>query len=119
MGNLSLNFSRREFECPCCNNCDCDTVDSELLVVLEQLREKFGNPGITVTSGHRCKAHNDAVGSNDKSQHRVGRAADIVLEGVPAPYIYEYLDKKYPLKYGIGKYDDFTHIDTRREKARW
>ena len=30
----------------------------------------------------------------------------------------QYYDK-YPDKYGIGMYSSFTHIDTRRTKARW
>jgi hypothetical protein len=47
------------------------------------------------------------------------RAADIVVRGKTPREVYEYLDERYPNKYGIGSYETFTHIDTRVKKARW
>ncbi len=118
MGDLSQNFSRYEFRCKC-GQCDCGTADVELVKVLEQLRAQFGHRKIAITSGHRCAEYNEKVDGWPTSQHLLGRAADIVMDGVEPSYVYEYLDKKYPRNYGIGKYDDFTHIDTRQEYARW
>lgn len=48
--------------------------------VLEVLHAKFGP--ITVNSGYRSKAVNDAVGSSEKSNHRKGYAADIEISGM-------------------------------------
>ena len=48
-----------------------------------------------------------------------GKASDIKLDGMDPDMVYDYLDKKYPDKYGIGKYKTFTHIDSRSKKARW
>lgn len=45
------------------------------LNVLEPLRDRVGP--ISILSGYRCKALNDAVGSKDTSQHLLGEAADI------------------------------------------
>jgi uncharacterized protein YcbK (DUF882 family) len=118
MGNLSKNFSRYEFKCKC-NTCPCDTADAELVKVLEQLRIQFGGRKIKITSGHRCPDHNEAVGGSENSQHLLGRAADIIVEGVNPAFVYEYLDGRYPLSFGVGKYVDFTHIDTRDDHARW
>ena len=42
----------------------------------EPLREWYGKP-IKVNSFFRCKALNDAVGSNDRSYHRLGMAIDM------------------------------------------
>ena len=116
MGDLSKNFSRHEFECGC--GCVSDTVDAELLEVLQDIRHHFDR-SIKITSSNRCEAHNKAVGGGIRSQHLKGRAADIKV-GYTNPYdVQEYLLKKYPDKYGIGRYERFTHIDTRTGKARW
>ncbi|MBR3569238.1 MAG: hypothetical protein IKN96_00345 [Oscillibacter sp.] len=44
---------------------------------------------------------------------------NISVKGVPPEKVYAYLTGKYPNKYGIGKYQTFTHIDVRPSKARW
>jgi len=49
--------------------------------LLEQVRKLLGKP-IMINSGYRSKAVNDAVGSKDSSQHRVGCAADIRVPGM-------------------------------------
>lgn len=117
MTKLSDNFSRKEFKCNC-GECDYDTVDAELVAVLQDLREAYNAP-ITVTSGNRCVSYNKKVGGGSKSYHIRGRAADIIVEGISPDEIYQYLNWKYPDQYGMGRYDDFTHIDTRNNKARW
>lgn len=115
MGDLSKHFSRSEFACHC--GCGGSTVDYELLVVLEELRERLKHP-IIVVSGYRCSAHNVVVGGARDSQHMQGRAADIKSRIDPA-IIYDQLDELYKGKYGMGKYSTFTHIDTRSKCARW
>ena len=42
MGDLSENFSRHEFACKC--GCGNDTVDAELIRVLQSVRARFGKP---------------------------------------------------------------------------
>ena len=80
---------------------------------------EFFNRSITITSGNRCPAYNKKVGGATKSYHPRGRAADIQVENVSPDVIHQYLTNKYPDQYGIGKYNSFTHIDTRSNKARW
>jgi hypothetical protein len=48
---------------------------------LEAVRTIIGKP-IYINSGYRSKILNDAVGSNDKSHHRHGCAADIRVTGM-------------------------------------
>ena len=48
-----------------------------LAAFLETVKSAIGGKPIIVNSAFRCKEVNDAVGSSDKSQHRVGCAADI------------------------------------------
>jgi len=114
---LSDNFSREEFKCNC-GKCDYDTVDSKLVEVLQDVREKY-NASVTVTSGNRCPAYNKEVGGVKTSQHVKGRAADIQVSGIEPYEIAQYLDWKYPEGLGIGDYETFTHVDTRNDKARW
>lgn len=116
---LSPHFDRSELACPC--GCGFDTVDAELLKVLELVRSHFQRP-VIITSGCRCKAHNDspAVGGGKKSQHLYGRAADIQVVGTLPSKVYQWLDETFPRQYGLGKYTTFTHIDTRTNgPARW
>ena len=117
MGDLSKNLSRAEFKCNC-GICDYDTVDYELVNVIQDVREQF-NASVTVTSGNRCPEYNNRVGGAKKSYHPRGRAADIQVKQVDPSIVQKYLLHKYPDQYGIGKYSSFTHIDTRTNKARW
>ena len=87
--------------------------------MLNRVREHFRRP-VRITSGHRCLEYNRSVGSMDGSQHVQGRAADIMVDGVSPRLVYETLCEWYPRKYGIGRYNTFTHIDTRTlGPARW
>ena len=115
--NISKNFTREEFKCNC-GECDYDTVDVELVAVLQELREFFVK-SVKITSGNRCPAYNEKIGGAAKSYHPRGRAADIQVKNVSPDVVHQYLTDKYPDQYGIGKYNSFTHIDTRSTKARW
>lgn len=114
---ISRYFKRKEFECKC-GKCGQDTVDAELLAILEDVREHFGKP-VIINSANRCPAHNKKVGGASRSIHITGKAADIVVKGVSPDIVHSYLDSKYPNQYGLGKYKTFTHIDSRGYKARW
>lgn len=46
--------------------------------ILDPLREKYGKP-ITVSSGYRCRALNNAVNGSKTSSHMEGLAADITV----------------------------------------
>lgn len=116
MDDISINFSRKEFACKC--GCGFDTVDVDLLAVVETVRYKFKQP-VTINSASRCDEYNQSIGGADKSKHKRGIAADIVVKGVNPDEVYKYLDEMYPHTYGIGKYNSFTHIDVRKDKARW
>ena len=116
MGDLSSNFSRKGFACNC--GCGFQTVDADLLDVLEVVRCKF-RKAVTINSACRCEEHNKSVGGSYGSKHKQGIAADIVVDGVNPDTIYAYLDDMFPMNFGIGKYKTFTHIDIRETKARW
>ncbi len=109
-------FKRKEFACKC--GCGLDTVDFELASILDSLREHFNSP-VLVDSGCRCSSQNARIGGAKSSQHLLGRAADIKVEGHSPDEVADYLDQLYPNFYGIGRYNTWTHIDSRDSKARW
>ena len=78
---LSPAFKVREFRCR--DGSDVVMIDESLVVLLQCIREHFGKP-ITITSGYRTAAHNAAVGGAKSSQHLLGRAADIQVQGASA-----------------------------------
>lgn len=116
MTELSPHFRRAEFACS--DGCGFDTVDAELLTVLERVRRYFDAP-VVITSGCRCVAHNADIGGAENSQHVLGRAADIQVEGVDPEQVVRYLEQLYPHRLGIGLYPTWTHVDTRNGVARW
>lgn len=110
-----MNFTRHEFRCKC-GECGLDTVDYELMELLEDIRLFFNAP-VHVTSGVRCPKYNEKVGGSSLSQHMYGRAADIVVDGVEPEKV---ADLAVRLGAGgVGRYSHFTHVDTRSSIARW
>lgn len=119
---LSPSFKVREFAC---KGSDVVLLDEELVVLLQCIREHFGKP-VTITSGYRTAAHNAAVGGAKSSQHLLGRAADIRVQGVSVEDVAAYAESLMPDWGGVGRYPvkagrvaGWVHVDTRADKARW
>jgi hypothetical protein len=84
--------------------------------LLEEVKTLLGGKPVIILSGFRCKELNDAVGSKDTSQHRVGCAADIrvpslspdeIVKAVMASNIkYDQLIREFSTPEGGG----WTHI---------
>jgi len=116
MGNISKNFDRIEFACK--NRCGFRAVDKELVEVLQDVRDHFCGP-VNIHSGCRCKEWNAVWSGNSSSEHINGIAADFDVKSISNDLVYDYLVKKYPDKYGLGKYATWIHIDVRKTKSRW
>ena len=82
-----------------------------LAAFLEKVRVALGNKRISITSGYRCKQVNDAIGSKDTSQHRLGCAADIKVEGLTPRQVCETLIRsKLEFDQVILEFNSWTHI---------
>lgn len=78
---------------------------------LEIVKRTLGGKPIMVNSAFRSKAVNDAVGSKDTSQHRVGCAADIRVPGMtPDEVVRAIMDAQLPFDQIIREFDAWTHI---------
>ena len=79
--------------------------------LLEQVKELLGGKPIMVNSAFRSKQVNDAVGSKDTSQHRVGCAADIRVPGMaPDEVVKAIIASDIPYDQIIREFDRWTHI---------
>jgi len=140
-GQLSEHFNRSEWACKC--GCGFDTVDAELIMVLEKLNshfdKKYGSKiRIIITGGNRCIHHNEDIQKeyntgyvpfSSKSMHMKARACDFKVDyfdtitglwrSIHCDEVADYLELYYQYIYGIGRYRGRTHLDTRSKKARW
>ena len=82
-----------------------------LAKLLEQVKSVLGGVPIMVNSAFRSKEVNDAVGSKDTSQHRLGCAADIRVPGMaPDAVVKAVIAAKLPFDQLIREFDRWTHI---------
>lgn len=107
------DFKINEFMC---RHCKQVKLDIELLLKLQQVRDKVGS--IKITSGYRCYTHNKKVGGASKSQHLLGVASDLVPQNVSVKELYNVCNLIFRTG-GVGRYKTFTHVDTRGYTSRW
>jgi uncharacterized protein YcbK (DUF882 family) len=115
--NLSPNFSLAELTHTDHREFDNTPNPSEmanlirLAVFLEEVKTAIGGKPVMINSAFRCKQVNDAVGSKDTSQHRIGCAADIRVPNMTPDEVV-----KAVIASGIGydqiirEFDRWTHI---------
>jgi putative chitinase len=83
---------------------------------LEQVKTVLGGKPVMVNSAFRSKAVNDAVGSKDSSQHRVGCAADIRIPGMtPDDVVKAIIASGIGYDQVIREFDRWTHISVPTE----
>ena len=111
---LSTNFAVKEFGCK--DGSDTILIDSDLVYILQKIREHFGKSCL-INSAYRTTTYNAKVGGAKASYHTKGQAADIVIKGVKPEEVAIYAESIGIL--GIGLYSNFTHVDTRTKKYFW
>ena len=121
------NFSPSEFRCKCKGkHCDGEPPHPDrirhLAWVLQRIRNRCG-AALSVNSGYRCPEYNKAIGGARRSQHPQCTAADIHCKSMASSKVADIAEelaeqRAVPIG-GIGRYNTFTHIDIRHDKARW
>ncbi len=84
---------------------------------LETVKTTLGGKPIMINSAFRSKAVNDAVGSKDTSQHRLGLAADFRVPGMAPDAVVRAL-LHLPYDQIIREYDAWTHISISDKPRR-
>jgi zinc D-Ala-D-Ala carboxypeptidase len=122
MGDLTKNFSRSEFACPCCGD---DKISHYAVNALQLIRNAVGAP-LSIESGVRCSAHNEAIGGVENSSHVpadkddgegiVGHAVDIKC--ITSTMRFKIIKEatKYFTRIGIGR--NFVHLDNDTGKPQ-
>jgi len=93
---------------------------NRLAAFLEKVKVILGNKPVMVNSAFRSKQVNDAVGSKDTSQHRIGCAADIRIPGMtPDEVVKAVIASDLEFDQVIREFDRWTHISvTNTEGAK-
>ena len=79
--------------------------------MLEQVKVVLGGKPIMINSAFRSKKVNDAVGSKDTSQHRIGCAADLRVPGMtPDEVVRKVVASGINFDQVIREFDRWTHI---------
>jgi len=82
-----------------------------LAAFLEDVKKVLGGKPVMVNSAFRCKQVNDAVGSKDSSQHRIGCAADLRIPAMtPDEVVRAVIASDLPFDQVIREFDRWTHI---------
>ena len=106
-------FDEEEFNCSCCGQ---NEMADEFKQDIDDARHIAEVPFV-VTSGYRCKKHNQKVGGSETSSHLKGIAADIEAENSRDKFkIVEALMAVGFKRIGIG--EDFIHVDKDEDKAQ-
>jgi len=130
---LSRHFTDKEFLCKCCHTLPEGGMAKELITGLEALRAAVSaklctDTPLRVVSGYRCPTYNAKVSKAKKSQHKLGRAADLQIPSLKpreSVALLEELAHSVPEfeTGGIGVYPTFLHVDVRgcygQRRARW
>jgi uncharacterized protein YcbK (DUF882 family) len=115
--NLTKNFTLEELTITDHREFDNTPNETEranlvrLAGLLELVKVAIGGKPVMVNSAFRSKKVNDAVGSKDTSQHRVGCAVDIRVPGMtPDQVVKAVITAKLPFDQLIREFDRWTHI---------
>ena len=92
---------------------------NRLALFLEDVKAVLGGKPIMINSAYRSKAVNDAVGSKDTSQHRIGCAADFRVPGMTPRQVTEAcIAAKIAYDQIILEFDSWTHISIPNAQSK-
>jgi hypothetical protein len=125
MSITSSHFGTEELRChgEGCGQpgCPLNLCTQKLVDVLEEFRAKVGKP-VIVDSAYRCAFHNENIAvAAQHSQHVLGNAADIRVDGMSAAQLEEIALTIQEIN-GLGRddFENYIHIDVRDSpRATW
>ena len=124
MGDLTENFSLREFRCKDGTDVPPDLIDNVTFLAksLQILRQMIGKP-MRIVSGYRTPEYNRKVKGSRRSMHLLAKAADLRVSGMTSDELHaviaDAIKKDLIAPGGLGWYPSFVHYDTRGRNSRW
>ena len=122
--NLTLHFTLEELTFTEHREFDNTPNDMELANLtrlaffLEDVKKLLGGKPIMVNSAFRSAEVNHAVGSTDKSQHRLGCACDFRVPGMtPDEVVTAIMGSGLPYDQVIREFDRWTHVSIPNEEG--
>ena len=121
---LTKNFWLSEFDCKDGTKVPEIYLPNVILLAeqLEVIRDVLREP-IYINSAYRHYDYNKAIGGSSRSQHLTASATDIRVKNTNASEVYRLLNQLMIdgtiHNGGLGKYNSFTHLDIRKNPARW
>jgi len=108
------HFRKEEFACKCGRYCDGypAEMDKTLIQVADRVRSYFGAP-CTVSSGLRCKQHNENVDGVENSRHLTGKAVDFSISGKTAQQVLSYVQQQPEIRYAYAIDSLYVHMDVK------
>lgn len=92
---------------------DGPRIDPRLVRLIASVSDKFGGREMRIVSGYRTKSFVAA------SQHKVGRALDFSIPGVPNEVLRDYLRTLEDVGVGYYPNSSFVHVDVRGYNSYW
>lgn len=132
-GQITSHFNIWEFRCRANNEL---LINADVIAHIQRL-EKFRQwykRAMIVNSGYRTVEHNKSIGGSPNSQHINGIASDINLplgefatftKTRKEEFLQNIKNKWYEickadgLGGGVGFYNTFVHLDSRKQKSFW
>jgi len=113
---VSSNFWSTEWDCNCTySECEWTYIEMDHVANLQEMRNRWGK-SVKIDSGYRCARHNQEEGGASNSRHKISDATDIKVDGMTPDQVANDCEHFK----GLGRYDTFTHIDSRPNgPARW
>lgn len=115
--NLTLHFTLEELTFTDHREFDNTPNEQELenlkrlSLFLEEVKKLLGGKAIMVNSAFRSAEVNRAVGSTDKSQHRLGCACDFRVPNMtPDEVVQAIINSDLPYDQVIREFDRWTHL---------
>jgi len=121
---LTPYFDTKEFECQCSlETCTDQKISKSLVSRLNLVRMEIKEP-LKITSGFRCKEHQQEIRDSGQSTvvavktstHELGEAADVRTENLSHKELLEHLESHFD---SIGLANTFYHVDLRTGRRRW
>lgn len=110
------DFGKSEFACKCgrYHAPYCDGYPAQMredvVRICDGARQHFGKPG-HVISGLRCPQHNADSGGVANSQHMYGEACDLMIEGICADDLLNWIQAQPGVRYAYKINETNVHFD--------